>query len=89
MEILKEIARHNETGLLLFPGDHAEILIDNDYIMASLGVLSRKYPEAALRLLEKSLGITFPEIQEEKPEKPKYEQELEALAAEQHEKGHL
>ena len=89
VEILKEIARHNETGLLLFPGDHAEILIDNDYIMASLGVLSRKYPEAALRLLEKSLGITFPEIQEEKPEKPKYEQELEALAAEQHEKGHL
>ena len=89
VEIQKEIARHNETGLLLFPGDHAEILIDNDYIMASLGVLSRKYPEAALRLLEKSLGITFPEIQEEKLEKPKYEQELEALAAEQHEKGHL
>ena len=89
VEILKEIARHNETGLLLFPGDHAEILIDNDYIMASLGVLSRKYPEAALRLLEKSLGITFPEIQEEKLEKPKYEQELEALAAEQNEKGHL
>ena len=89
VEILKEIARHNETGLLLFPGDHAEILIDNDYIMASLGVLSRKYPEAALRLLEKSLRITFPEIQEGKPEKPKYEQELEALAAEQHEKGHL
>ena len=89
VEILKEIPRHNETGLLLFPGDHAEILIDNDYIMASLGVLSRKYPEAALRLLEKSLGITFPEIQEEKQEKPKYEQELEALAAEQHEKGHL
>ena len=89
VEILKEIARHNETGLLLFPGDHAEILIDNDYIMASLGVLSRKYPEAALRLLEKSLGITFPEIQEEKLEKPKYDQELEALAAEQHEKGHL
>jgi len=89
VEILKEIARHNETGLLLFPGDHAEILIDNDYIMASLGVLSRKYPEAALRLLEKSLRITFPEIQEEKLEKPKYEQELEALAAEQHEKGHL
>ena len=89
VEILKEIARHNETGLLLFPGDHAEILIDNDYIMASLGVLSRKYPEAALRLLEKSLGITFPEIQEEKEAKPKYERELEALAAEQHEKGHL
>jgi uncharacterized protein (TIGR01319 family) len=89
VEILKEIPRHNETGLLLFPGDHAEILIDNDYIMASLGVLSRKYPEAALRLLEKSLGITFPEIQEEKEAKPKYERELEALAAEQHEKGHL
>ena len=60
VEILKEIARHNETGLLLFPGDHAEILIDNDYIMASLGVLSKRYEEAAIKLLEKSLGIKMP-----------------------------
>ncbi len=54
-EIMKLIARHNDTGLLLFPGEHAEVLVDNDYIMASLGVLSRKYKNAAIKLLEKSL----------------------------------
>jgi hypothetical protein len=32
-------------------------LIDNDYIMASLGVLSKEYREAALILLKKSLKI--------------------------------
>ncbi len=58
-EIMKLIARHNDTGLLLFPGEHAEILVDNDYIMASLGVLSRKHKEAAIKLLEKSLNIEF------------------------------
>ena len=57
-EMLREIARHNETGLLLFPGQHAEILIDDDYIMASLGALSKKYKAAARKLLEKSLRAT-------------------------------
>ena len=57
VEIMKEIAEHNETGMLLFPTDHAQILVDNDYIMASLGVLSKKYREAAIRLLEKSGSI--------------------------------
>lgn len=33
------------------------ILIDNHYIMASLGVLSKEYPEAALRLMKKSLEL--------------------------------
>lgn len=61
IDIMKEIARHNETGLKLFPTEHAEILVDNDYIMASLGVLSTRYREAAIKLMEKSLGITFPE----------------------------
>lgn len=61
VEIMKEIAEHNETGMLLFPTDHAQILVDNDYIMASLGVLSKKYREAAIRLLEKSLDFKFPE----------------------------
>ena len=37
INIMKAIARHNETGLLLFPNTEAEILVDNDYIMASLG----------------------------------------------------
>ena len=55
-ELIREITKHDETGLLLLPGDHAEILIDNDYIMASLGVLSLKYKNAAVKLLENSLN---------------------------------
>ncbi len=54
-EIMQEIARHNQNGLFLFPSKEAKILVDNDYIMASLGVLSKKYPKAALYFLEKSL----------------------------------
>ncbi|NLP30367.1 MAG: DNA mismatch repair protein MutL [Clostridiales bacterium] len=57
VEIMKAIARHNETGLLLFPNEEAEVLVDNDYIMASLGVLSKNYLNAALYFLEKSLRI--------------------------------
>lgn len=64
VEIMQEIAKHNETGMMLFPGEHAEILVDNDYIMASLGVLSKRYKEAAIRLLEKSLNYQFPEKKE-------------------------
>ena len=41
---------------------HAKILVDNDYIMASLGVLSKEYREAAIKLLEKSLDFKFPEV---------------------------
>lgn len=55
VEIMKAIADHNENGMLLFPGKTAEVLVDNDYIMASLGVLSRKHTDAALFFLEKSL----------------------------------
>ena len=61
VEIMEEIAKHNETGMKLFPTEHAQILVDNDYIMASLGVLSKRYREAAIRLLEKSLDFKFPE----------------------------
>lgn len=64
VEIMKEIARHNETGLKLFPSEHAQILVDNDYIMASLGVLSKRYREAAIKLMEKSLDFPFPEKKE-------------------------
>lgn len=60
VEIMKKIARHNETGLLLFPNQDTEILVDNHYIMASLGVLSKRHKEAALILLEKSLGKEIP-----------------------------
>lgn len=79
VEIMKKITTHNDSGLMLIPGEHAEILVDNDYIMASLGALSMKYKEAAEKLLEKSLGIKFPEI---KPgAKSSYQKELEHLAA--------
>lgn len=57
VEIMKAIAKHNETGLFLFPNEEAQILVDNDYIMASLGVLSKKYREAAIYFLEKSLKM--------------------------------
>jgi uncharacterized protein (TIGR01319 family) len=57
IKIMESIAKYNTTGTLLFPKEQANILVDNDYIMASLGVLSKKYPEAAFKLLLKSLGI--------------------------------
>lgn len=62
VEIIKEITKHDQTGLLLFPGEHAEILIDNDYNMASLGVLSLKYKDAAVKLLEESLQVEFSKL---------------------------
>lgn len=54
VDILKSIAFSNK-GNKLFPTKEAEVLIDNDYIMASLGVLSLENREAAMRLLKKSL----------------------------------
>lgn len=52
--ILHQISLSNK-GNDLLPNTEAEILIDNHYIMASLGVMAKKYPEEALRLLENSL----------------------------------
>ena len=66
VEIMKEIAQHNDTGLKLFPTEHAKILVDNDYIMASLGVLSKNYREAAIKLMEQSLNFKFPEKKEQR-----------------------
>lgn len=56
IEIMTQIAQSNK-GNELLPTKDANILVDNNYIMASLGVLSTKYPEAALRLLKQSLNI--------------------------------
>lgn len=56
VEILKKIA-HSNRGDKLLPNPECVILIDNHYIMASLGVLSKEYPEAALLLMKKSLDI--------------------------------
>jgi uncharacterized protein (TIGR01319 family) len=56
VNILKVIALSNK-GDKLLPTKEASILIDNYYIMASLGVLSKKYKETALNLLKQSLNI--------------------------------
>ena len=32
IELMEGIAKHNETGMMLFPTEHARILVDNDYI---------------------------------------------------------
>lgn len=54
--IMKAIALSNR-GNKLLPTTEAQILVDNDYIMASLGVLSKEQPEAAMKLLKKSLKL--------------------------------
>lgn len=56
-KILKKIALQNNPENFLLPNKEAKILIDHNYIMASLGVLSMKYEEAAARLLAQSLDI--------------------------------
>lgn len=81
VEIMEEIAKHNETGMMLFPTEHAQILVDNDYIMASLGVLSKRYREAAIKLLEKSLHFRFPEKKAENSA-AKYMAEIDYVDAE-------
>lgn len=55
-DILRKIALSNK-GTELLPNEDAEILIDNDYIFASLGVMSKDYPEQALKLIKNSLNI--------------------------------
>jgi uncharacterized protein (TIGR01319 family) len=55
-DIIKKVIA-NVKGNEMFPNAEAEILIDNDYIMASLGVMSKEYPEVAFKLLAKSLEI--------------------------------
>lgn len=82
VEIMQKIAKHNETGMLLFPSEHAEILVDNDYIMALLGVLSKKHREGAIKLLEKSLNFDFSTVKKEESYQTKYIDEVKKLAEE-------
>lgn len=57
-EIMRKIADCNSNGMMLSPKPgKLKLLYDNDYIMASLGVLSKVYPEAALSLLRQSIGL--------------------------------
>lgn len=55
--ILASIPQSNP-GNKLLPAEGVNVLIDHDYIMASLGVLSLTHKEGALRLLQQSLGLT-------------------------------
>ena len=57
VEIMRFICEYNTNKSLLFPKSDAKVLVDNDYIMASLGVLSKKYEEASLKLMLKSLRL--------------------------------
>lgn len=56
-EILSFVSGYGK-GMELYPKDGAIVLIDNYYIMASLGVLSKRYPMEALELLKESLDLT-------------------------------
>lgn len=57
-EILLKLTQLNSKGNLLYPkDDNLQVLIDNDYIMASAGVLSLTHKQAALNLLKHSFGI--------------------------------
>ena len=55
IEILKKVGTYGK-GEELYPANNTGILIDNYYIMASLGVLSKKYPAQAVKLLKESLN---------------------------------
>ncbi len=56
IDILKSVALSNK-GDKLYPTKEAKILIDNDYIMASLGALGKINPAAAVKLMKKSLEL--------------------------------
>lgn len=56
VNLIKEVPLSNK-GHKLLPTNQVEVLIDNDYIMASLGVLSKENREAAILLMKKSMKI--------------------------------
>ena len=80
VEIMKLIPKDNETGMKLYPSDAVKILVDNDYIMASLGVLSKTHRAGAIRLLGKSLGMELKE-REHTAQKAQFIEELQRLQA--------
>jgi hypothetical protein len=54
-KLVNEYIQKNPTKLL--PREGVKVFKDNDYIMASVGVLSLKYPNIAYKLLKKSFRI--------------------------------
>ena len=56
--IMNQLRGINSSGKLLFPkADKLEVLEDSWYCMASLGALSRSFPDAAVRLLRQNLSL--------------------------------
>ncbi|MEW6725037.1 MAG: GlmL-related ornithine degradation protein [Bacillota bacterium] len=55
-EIMERLKRPQRGGEL-FPGADAQVLLDHDYILASLGVLGANHPAAAVALIRKSLRL--------------------------------
>ncbi len=54
--ILRQLRDMNSAGDMLYPAPgKMRVLVDEHYLMASLGVLSRRHPEAALELMRQSL----------------------------------
>ena len=78
VEIMKMIPKDNETGMKLYPSEAVKILVDNDYIMASLGVLSKTHRQGAIKLLAKSLGMELNE-QDRSVNKAQFIEELQRL----------
>ena len=60
-DILKSLRTNRSRQLL--PPEEARPLIDKKYIMASLGVMSKKYPEAAVKLMLDSLEIDVEDLE--------------------------
>ena len=80
VDIMKLIPKDNETGMKLYPSDAVKILVDNDYIMASLGVLSKTHRAGAIKLLGKSLGMELKE-RDHTVNKAQFIEELQRLQA--------
>lgn len=79
VEIMEMIPKDNETGMKLYPSDAVKVLVDNDYIMASLGVLSKTHRQGAIKLLAKSLQTELQE-QDHSANKAQFIEELQRLS---------
>ncbi|MBO5994304.1 MAG: glutamate mutase L [Firmicutes bacterium] len=85
VDIMEMIPKDNETGMKLYPSDAVKILVDNYYIMASLGVLSKTHRQGAIKLLGQSLGMELKERHQD-IEKDKFIKELQSMAKAAHDK---
>ena len=80
VDIMEMIPKNNQTGMKLYPSEAVKILVDNDYIMASLGVLSKTHRQGAIKLLGKSLEVELKE-QEFSAGKAQFVEELQRMQA--------